>query len=118
MQGQPQTVECWSVERVVEWLTLSGLGHLSQKFEERRITGDVLVELSSSDLDEIGINAVGDKKRFLRAICEVRAPQQPVPPPPPYPNPETFKSDLRPCPPPLDECRSPFNSGINMCSPW
>merc|ERR1711934_1246776 len=108
VQGQPKTVECWSVEKVVEWLTLSGLGHLAQNFEEHRITGDILLELSSGDLDEIGVHAVGDKKRFQRATCELRtAPLQAVPPPPPYPNPHNFQNDLRPCPPPLNACQSP-----------
>jgi len=113
VQGQPQTVECWSVEKVVEWLTLSGLGHLAQNFEEHRITGDILLELSSSDLDEIGVHAVGDKKRFQRATCELRTPpSQAVPPPPPYPNPHNFQNDLRSCPPPLNACQSPFHSPV------
>jgi len=113
VQGQPQTVGCWSVEKVVEWLTLSGLCHLSQKFEEHRITGDILLELSSHDLDEIGVHAVGDKKRFLRATSELRTPPlQAVPPPPPYPNPHNFQNELRPCPPPLNACQSPFNSPV------
>jgi len=115
--GQPQAVECWPMERVLEWLTLSGLGHLSQSFEQHRITGDILLELSSSDLDEIGVHAVGDKKRFLRATSELRAPllhTMPAPPPPPYPNPQAFMSNdsQRPCPPPLDAFRSPFSSPL------
>jgi len=113
VHGQPQSVECWSIEKVVEWLTLSGLGHLAQNFEEHRITGDILLDLTSNDLNEIGVHAFGDKKRFLRAACELRTPPlQAVPPPPPYPNPRNFQSDLRPCPPPLNACQSPFNSAV------
>merc|ERR1719321_1346667 len=113
MQGQSQDVSAWPVERVLQWLQLAGLGHLSQSFEQHRITGDVLLELSSSDLDEIGVHAVGDKKRFLRAASELRTPPlQAVPPPPPYPNPHNFQNELRPCPPPLNACQSPFNSPV------
>jgi hypothetical protein len=78
-------VEGWSVEKVAEWLASAGLGHLSESFAEHRITGDVLLELSSSDLEEIGIRAFGDKKRLLRAVAQLRAPaaQASSPPPPP-----------------------------------
>lgn len=116
MQGQSQDVTGWSVERVLEWLTLWGLGHLSQSFLEHRITGDILLDISSSDLEEIGVHAVGDKKRFLRAACELRGQSTPSlqtappPPPPPYPSPQSFLSDLRPCPPPLNHYQSPFSS--------
>jgi hypothetical protein len=115
VQGQPVIVESWSADRLVEWLTLSGLGHLSRNFEEHRITGDILLELTSKDLDEIGVHAVGDKKRFLRATSELRSAQlQPAPPPPqPYvcPSPLTFTSNhIRPCPPQLDAYQSPFSS--------
>merc|ERR1712232_1550630 len=115
MQGQSQAVELWPQERVAEWLSLSGLGHLLPYFAEHRITGDILLELDSSDLDQMRVRAVGDKKRFLRAASELRGPPQPTlqasppppPPPPPYPSPPTFHSDLRPCPPQFDPYQSP-----------
>lgn len=125
-QVRSQDVATWPVQRVLEWLTLAGLGHLSQSFEQHRITGDVLLELSSSDLDEIGVHAVGDKKRFLRALCELRGQPVPVlqtapaPPltPPPYASPHAFHShcDLRPSPPPLDPYLSPFSSPMPATS--
>merc|ERR1711871_1450933 len=61
-------VEGWTIEKVVEWLSTVGLGRLSESFKEHRITGDVLLELSSGDLEEIGVRAFGDKKRLLRAV--------------------------------------------------
>jgi hypothetical protein len=78
------SVADWSVEKVVDWLSAAGLGHLARNFEEHRITGDVLFELTSSDLEEIGIRALGDKKRLLRAVSQLRAPalQTSCPPPP------------------------------------
>jgi hypothetical protein len=78
------SVADWPVEKVMDWLSAAGLGHLSKNFEDHRITGDILFELTSSDLDEIGIHALGDKKRLLRAVAQLRAPaaQAPCPPPP------------------------------------
>jgi len=77
------------MDRVVDWLTSAGLGHISKNFEEHRITGDVLLELESSDLEEIGIHAVGDKKRLLRAVAQLKAAalQASCPPPPTTPPP-------------------------------
>jgi len=77
-----EPVESWSVEKVVEWLVSVDLGHLSQNFQVHRITGDILLELTHGELEEIGINAVGDKKRFLRLVSQLRGPP-PAPAPPP-----------------------------------
>jgi hypothetical protein len=65
-------VECWSVEKVMDWLASVELSHLSTNFQQHRITGDVLLELSPGDLEEIGIRAVGDRKRFLRGVSQLR----------------------------------------------
>eukprot|EP00746_Dinoflagellata_sp_MGD_P150767 gnl/MRDRNA2_/MRDRNA2_82556_c0_seq2.p1 gnl/MRDRNA2_/MRDRNA2_82556_c0~~gnl/MRDRNA2_/MRDRNA2_82556_c0_seq2.p1 ORF type:complete len:334 (-),score=76.34 gnl/MRDRNA2_/MRDRNA2_82556_c0_seq2:508-1509(-) len=79
------SVTDWPLEKVLDWLSATGLGHLSGNFEEHRITGDVLLELTSSDLEEIGIHALGDKKRLLRAATQLRVPaaHASCPPPPP-----------------------------------
>jgi len=90
MPGVSEAVESWPLERVVDWLSASGLGHLSRSFEEHRITGDILLELSPSDLEEIGIRALGDKKRLLRAAAQLRGPVLPT-----FPAAEQFL-----CPPP------------------
>lgn len=82
VQGQPEPVESWSVARVVDWLASVELGHLSQSFEEHRITGDIVLELTPSDFEEMGMKAMGDKKRLLRAIAQLRSPA-PVHPSPP-----------------------------------
>jgi len=99
--GLPTTsdVESWSTERVMDWLGACGLGHLSENFKEHRISGDVLLTLDSSDLEEIGIRAFGDKKRLLKGIGQLQSQAQvvhpgqgadqrfPCPPPPPPPPP-------------------------------
>jgi len=86
---QAGCVEGWPVEKVVTWLNSTGLGHLAKSFEEHRITGDVLLELVPSDLEEIGVRALGDKKRLLRAVAQLQTPdvQASCPPPPPTPAP-------------------------------
>lgn len=107
---QQQDVESWSVEKVMVWLNASGLGHLSKSFEEHRITGDILLELSSNDLEEIGVHAFGDKKRLLRGVGQLKEKQPqlvlpaqaveqlfPCPPAPPTWEAPSFES---PCPPP------------------
>jgi len=96
----------WPVDKVIEWLTSTGFGHISKNFEEHRITGDVLLDLDSGDLDEVGVRAVGDKKRLLRAIAQLRTPvlQSPCASPPP-------PSTPAPCwQAPLLEATSPWGS--------
>jgi len=103
MQSQQHDVKTWSVERVVDWLSASGLGHLSKNFEEHRITGDILLELSPSDIEEIGICAFGDKKRLLRGVsqlcCQSQAVEQQSLCPPPPPCWEAVEQQFL-CPPP------------------
>jgi len=64
----------WTSEMVANWLTTNGLGHLVSVFMAHRITGDVLLDLTSDDLVEIGVQALGDRKRFLRAAAQFRSP--------------------------------------------
>jgi len=61
-------VSSWAEYRVAEWLVSSGLGPFAEAFLDNRITGDLLLELSSDDLAEIGVKALGDRKHILRAI--------------------------------------------------
>jgi hypothetical protein len=64
----------WTSEMVANWLSTNGLGHLVTVFMAHRITGDVLLDLTSDDLVEIGVQALGDRKRFLRAAAQFRSP--------------------------------------------
>merc|ERR1712070_675583 len=65
---QASDVNSWSIDRVSEWLGCVGLDHLIEAFKAHRITGDVLADLSLDDLAEIGVHALGDRKRLLRAV--------------------------------------------------
>ena len=50
------------------WLRGLGLGHYEEKFRENKIDADVLPQLTADDLKDIGVAAVGDRRRLLAAI--------------------------------------------------
>jgi class 3 adenylate cyclase/predicted ATPase len=53
---------------IAEWLQGLGLGRYTPAFAENAINWDVLPELTADDLKEIGVAAVGDRRRLLAAI--------------------------------------------------
>ena len=57
---------------VARWLAEQGLGHHAEAFAKNGIGGDVLRDLTDSDLKEVGLN-LGDRKRLLKAIAELDA---------------------------------------------
>jgi len=69
-----QGPQFWTTDKVSEWLVSVGLGHLKEVFQEHRIRGDVLLDLSQTDLAEMGVQALGDRKRIIRAIALLRVP--------------------------------------------
>jgi class 3 adenylate cyclase/tetratricopeptide (TPR) repeat protein len=54
---------------VGEWLRGLGLGEYEERFRENRIDADVLPRLTAHDLKDIGVSAVGDRRRLLDAIA-------------------------------------------------
>ncbi len=58
------------------WLRSLNLGRHEKKFRESKIDFDVLADLTDGDLQELGL-PLGDRKRLLKAIAELRA-QQPL----------------------------------------
>ncbi len=58
---------------VGEWLRGLGLGEYEERFRENRIGADVLPRLTSGDLKDIGVSAVGDRRRLLHAIAALVA---------------------------------------------
>ena len=57
---------------IAEWLRGLGLGRYAPAFAENAINWDVLPELTADDLKEIGVAAVGDRRRLLAAIAALR----------------------------------------------
>jgi class 3 adenylate cyclase/tetratricopeptide (TPR) repeat protein len=54
---------------VGEWLRGLGLGEYEEKFRDNRIDPDLLPRLTADDLKDIGVCAVGDRRRLLDAIA-------------------------------------------------
>jgi class 3 adenylate cyclase/tetratricopeptide (TPR) repeat protein len=54
------------------WLRGLGLGEYEAKFRDNRIDGDVLLRLTVDDLRDVGVVAVGDRRRLLAAIVALK----------------------------------------------
>jgi class 3 adenylate cyclase/tetratricopeptide (TPR) repeat protein len=59
------------VRSVEQWLTALGLAVHAVAFEENAIDWEVLAELNDGDLRELGVTALGHRKRLLKAISEL-----------------------------------------------
>src|SRR5271157_3595370 len=60
----------WSAAMDVgDWLRGLGLGQYEEKFRDNKIDADVLPRLTTDDLKDIGVYAVGDRRRLLDAIA-------------------------------------------------
>ena len=51
------------------WLRGLGLDKYEEKFRDNNIDLDVLPQLTADDLKDIGVSAVGDRRRLLAAIA-------------------------------------------------
>src|SRR3954467_4294003 len=56
------------------WLRGLGLGKYEEKFRDNAIEADVLPQLTTDDLKDIGVSAVGDRRRLLAAIAALAEP--------------------------------------------
>jgi class 3 adenylate cyclase len=75
----------WSAAMdVAEWLRSLGLGQYEANFRDNKIDADVLPQLTADDLKDIGVSAVGDRRRLLAAIAALFAetPSSAAPSPP------------------------------------
>jgi class 3 adenylate cyclase len=55
------------------WLRGLGLDQYEVKFRDNRIDGDILPQLTADDLKDIGVAAVGDRRRLIAAIAALAA---------------------------------------------
>src|SRR5271166_352227 len=69
------------------WLRSLGLEQYEQNFRDNKIDADVLSRLTADDLRDIGVSAVGDRRRLVAAIAALAgaAPSADVPVSPPKP---------------------------------
>ena len=63
---------------VAEWLRALGLGRYEATFRDNEITAAVLPNLSAEDLKDLGITAVGHRRRLLDAISALRIAPEPA----------------------------------------
>src|ERR1700722_17119014 len=80
-----------------------GLGQYEANFRDNKIDADVLPQLTADDLKEIGVSAVGDRRRLLAAIAvlSVETPSASVVPSLPEPRPAQglrISAERRPIP--------------------
>src|SRR3954463_7781316 len=78
--------------KVVAWLQSLGLGRYEPLFRDNEIDWEILPKLTSEDLKEIGVVAIGHRRKLLDAIASLGA----VPPA------ATVKAAPRDAPAPAD----------------
>ena len=61
------------------WLRSLGLGEYEEAFRDNKIDADVLPKLTADDLKDIGVAAVGDRRRLLAAIAALPGATPPEP---------------------------------------
>ncbi|CAI5995871.1 unnamed protein product [Closterium sp. NIES-65] len=63
----------WTTDDVATWLTAEGFACYAQAFLRHAVCGQVLFELTAEDLrDDLGVRTLGDRKRLLAAIAQLR----------------------------------------------
>jgi class 3 adenylate cyclase len=71
----------WSAAMDVgAWLRSLGLGQYERSFRDNKIDADVLPQLTADDLKDMGVTAIGDRRRLLAAIAALPAatPREPA----------------------------------------
>jgi class 3 adenylate cyclase/predicted ATPase len=71
---------------IAAWLRGLGLERYAETFRAHHIDADVLAELSEDDLKELGVEALGDRKRLLRAVAALPPRGGPAAVLPPFPS--------------------------------
>ena len=57
---------------IADWLRTLNLNRYEAAFRENSVGMDVLPSLTADDLKDLGVNAVGDRRRLLNAIAALR----------------------------------------------
>ena len=68
------------MQEVAAWLRGLGLEQYEAAFRENAIDGALLRRLTSDDLKELGVAALGHRKRLLDAIAALSEDEQQAPP--------------------------------------
>ena len=59
---------------VAAWLRGLGLGQYEAAFRDNGVDASVLLDLTTEDLKEMGVAAVGHRRKLLAAIAALRGP--------------------------------------------
>jgi len=62
----------WTIAEVGMWLEFISMGEFRIPFIEQQISGQDLLELTEADLVELGVKALGQRKRLQRNIKELK----------------------------------------------
>jgi hypothetical protein len=61
-----------AVLEIAEWLEKLGLSEYAQRFAENDIDFSILKDLSDQDFKDLGVASLGHRRKFLRAIAELK----------------------------------------------
>src|SRR5262249_24843755 len=78
---------------IADWLRGLGLEKYASAFDENAINWDVLSELTTDDLKDIGVAAVGDRRRLLAALAALGEGASPASPAAPAPLPSSAAAE-------------------------
>src|SRR5262249_47776709 len=78
---------------IADWLRGLGLEQYERAFRDNAIDAEALITLTADDLRELGVAAIGHRKKLLAAIVALAAPE-----PPPIPHAEMTNVPTRPHP--------------------
>jgi SAM (Sterile alpha motif) domain-containing protein len=74
----PKRLDLGAAMDIEAWLRSLGLEEYEPAFRDNRIDAAILPKLTGEDLKEIGITAVGDRRKLLEAIAALREGAAPV----------------------------------------
>ena len=94
---------------IVVWLRSLGLGQYEAAFRENEIDETVLPSLTSEDLKEVGVGALGHRRKLLGAIAGLRGDTNTSP----VPTAGRAAVDTSP----RDTCRAPPSPRIDVFGP-
>lgn len=63
----------WTVKEVCQWLEQLKMGEYTQHFKKHKIDGIALLNLTSENLQELGVGTLGHRNRLLTEIGALRA---------------------------------------------
>ena len=67
------------MQQIVNWLKRLGLAQYAHCFAENDIDFSILRDLTDSDLEKIGIQSVGHRRKLLRAIANLKDSERNLP---------------------------------------